>query len=82
MLTVRLPEDLERALERLAEVEGTTKTRIVRQALERYLHERREERSAFELGEDLFGRYGSGDGTRSTRVREGVRVRLHAKRAR
>lgn len=81
MLTVRLPEDLERALERLAEVEGTTKTRIVRQALERYL-QGREERSAFELGEDLFGRYGSGDGTRSTRVREGVRERLHAKRAR
>ena len=79
MLTVRLPDDLERELERLAAEVGTTKTQIVRLALERYVTAEREERSSFELGEELFGRYGSGDRTLSTSYKGRVREKLRAK---
>jgi predicted DNA-binding protein len=79
VLTVRLPDDLERELERLAAEGGTTKTQIVRLALERYVTAEREERSSFELGEELFGRYGSGDRTLSTSYKGRVREKLRAK---
>ncbi|MFO7590048.1 MAG: ribbon-helix-helix protein, CopG family [Acidimicrobiia bacterium] len=79
MLTVRLPDHLERELVRLAAEEGTTKTQIVRRALERYMAARREQRSSFELGEELFGRYGSGERTLSTSYKERVREKLRAK---
>jgi len=78
-LTVRLPDHLERELVRLAAEEGTTKTQIVRRALERYMAARREQRSSFELGEELFGRYGSGERTLSTSYKERVREKLRAK---
>lgn len=79
MVTVRLPDHLERELVRLAAEEGTTKTQIVRRALERYMAARREQRSSFELGEELFGRYGSGERTLSTSYKERVREKLRAK---
>jgi len=79
MLTVRLPDHLERELERLAAEERTTKTQIVRRALERYLEAQRGERSSFELGAALFGRYGSGESTRSTTYKRHVREKLRAK---
>lgn len=79
MLTVRLPDHLERELVRLAAEEGTTKTQIVRRALERYMAAHREQRSSFELGEELFGRYGSGERTLSTSYKERVREKLRAK---
>src|SRR3990172_5536493 len=66
VLTVRLPENLERELDRIAAEERTPKTQIVRRALERYMTAHRDRISSFELGEDLFGRFGSGDGTLSS----------------
>lgn len=79
MLTVRLPEDLERELDRLAAEERTTKTQIVRLALERYMAVHRDRKSSFDLGEDLFGRFGSGDGTLSGTYERRVREKLRAK---
>lgn len=79
MLTVRLPDHLERELERLAAEERTTKTQIVRRALERYVAAQRDERSSFELGEGFFGRYGSGESTRSATYKGRVREKLRAK---
>jgi predicted transcriptional regulator len=79
VLTVRLPEHLEQELDRLAAEERTTKTQIVRRALERYLDAHREQRSSFDLGDALFGRYGSGEGTLSTTYKRRVREKLRAK---
>ena len=78
MLTVRLPDRLERELERLAAEERTTKTQIVRRALERYVEAHRDQQSSFELGEALFGRHGSGESTRSTSYKRLVREKLRA----
>ena len=79
MLTVRLPDDLERELDRLAAEERTTKTQIVRRALERYVTAHREQPTSFELGEARFGRFGSGDGTRSSTYKRRIREKLRAK---
>lgn len=79
MLTVRLSDHLERELDRLAAEERTTKTQIVRRALERYVAAHRERRSSFELGEALFGRYGSGERTLSSTYKGRVREKLRAK---
>ncbi|MDF1522516.1 MAG: ribbon-helix-helix protein, CopG family [Trueperaceae bacterium] len=79
MLTVRLAEGLERELDRLAAEERTTKTQIVRRALERYVSVHREQPSAFELGEARFGRFGSGDGTLASTYKRRLREMLRAK---
>jgi predicted transcriptional regulator len=79
MLSIRLPDSLERELERLAAEERTTKTQIVRRALERYVEAHRDQLSSFELGEHLFGRHGSGESTRSTSYKRLVREKLRAK---
>ena len=79
MLTVRLSDHLERELDRLAAEERTTKTQIVRRALERFVAAHRERRSSLELGEALFGRHGSGERTLSTTYKGRVRERLSAK---
>jgi len=79
VLTVRLPDHLERALARLAAEEQTTKTQIVRRALERYLKSQRDQRSSFELGEAFFGRCGSGESTRSTTYERRLREKLRSK---
>ncbi len=79
MLTVRLSDDLERELDRLAHEEQTTKTQIVRRALERYVEAHPDQRSSLDLGEAWFGRYGSGDGTLSSTYKRRVRERIRAK---
>ena len=79
MLSVRLPDHLALELDRIAAEERTTKAQIVRRALERYVDSQRDQRSSFELGEALFGRYGSGESTRSAAFRRRIRERLHAK---
>ena len=73
MLTVRLPDELEREIHRLATEEQTTKTQIIRRALEHYLESQRNQRSAYELGESLFGKYGSGESIRSVTYRDWCR---------
>ena len=82
MLTVRLPEELEHEIDRLATEEKTTKTQIIRRALERYLETQRNRRSAYELGESLFGKYGSGESDRSTTYKQRIREKISAKHSR
>jgi hypothetical protein len=82
MLTVRLPQALEDRLKQTAAAEKRTKTEVIRTALEVYLQAQRGKRSAFDLGEDLFGRYGSGNGNLSTTYKRILKERIRAKRTR
>ena len=82
MLTVRLPQALEDRLKQTAAAEKRTKTEVIRTALEVYLQAQRGNRSAFDLGEDLFGRYGSGNGNLSTTYKRILKERIRAKRTR
>ena len=79
MMTVRLPEELEREVARIASTENRTKTDVVREALAEYIGHRAARKSAYELGEDLFGVYGSGEGSRSQTYKQRLKEGLHAK---
>ena len=82
MLTVRLPQALEDRLKQAAAAEKRTKTQVIRAALEVYLQAQRNRRSASELGDDLFGRHGSGNGNLSTTYKRALKDRIRAKRTR
>ncbi|MCK8825502.1 ribbon-helix-helix protein, CopG family [Fuchsiella alkaliacetigena] len=79
MLSVRLPEELEEKLNILSEQEGTTKTDIVKEALRNYIEEKEKQTHPYELGEDLFGKHGSGKGDLSTTYKQKVRSKINEK---
>ena len=60
MTTVRLDDDINNKLSALKEVEKTTKTEIIKKAIAEYYEQHIAKKSPFEIGKDLFGRYGSG----------------------
>ena len=59
MLSVRLPKDIEQELATVANLEQTTKTKIVRDAIQFFLKNLKEKRknTPYTLGKDLFGVY-------------------------
>jgi hypothetical protein len=79
-LTVKLEPEMERALARCSAADGVPKSVVVKRALSAYLA--REPASAYEVGKDLFGRYGSGEGDLSVRRRERYAELVNAKRRR
>ncbi|GAB6058516.1 ribbon-helix-helix protein, CopG family [Desulfonatronum parangueonense] len=79
MISVRLPRELELKLENLARQRHTSKTELIRTALERFFMQEESEKDSYELGEAYFGRYGSGDGTYSATYKEKLKKRINAK---
>ena len=79
MVTIRLPEEMEAQLEALTKIENTTKTEVIRTALSEYIMRHLHEKSSFELGQDLFGKYGSGDSDRSVTYKARVKGILNEK---
>lgn len=55
MISLRLPPDLERELNILSKETGKTRTDIVEESLVSYMDKYSAEKSAYELGKDLFG---------------------------
>jgi predicted DNA-binding protein len=82
MISVRLPEELEKKLNQLAESENVTKTYLVKEALNKYITEKEEKKDSYQLGKDLFGKYGSGKGDLSTTYRKRVSDKIHEKYSR
>jgi predicted DNA-binding protein len=79
MLSVRLPGELEKKVKQLATTEGRTKTEIIRTALEAYVKARDQTASAYDVGKDLFGRYGSGRHDLSINYKGRVKERIREK---
>ncbi len=79
-LTVKLDPDLEKALLRRSVAVGVPKSVVVKRALTEYLA--KDPVSAYEVGKDLFGRQGSGEGDLSMRRRERYAELIDAKRRR
>ncbi|NLG84961.1 MAG: ribbon-helix-helix protein, CopG family [Firmicutes bacterium] len=78
MFSIRLPRELEDKLTAIAKQEGRSKADLVKEALVEYLSQR--EKSPFELGEDLFGRHGSGAGNLARDHERLLREKLHAQK--
>ena len=79
MVTIRLPDEMEAQLEALTQLENTTKTEVIRTALSEYLGRHLFAKSSYELGKDLFGKYGSTDTDRSVTYKERIKKILNEK---
>ena len=60
MLALRLPAILEDKLEEICRSEKKTKSELLREAIELYFEAYQKRTSAYELGKEFFGKYGSG----------------------
>ncbi|MBA7684795.1 hypothetical protein ES703_93208 [subsurface metagenome] len=79
MTSIRLPSDIENKLTAIAEAEKTTKSEIIKKALTAYLERYFVTSSPYELGKDLFGKFGSGQSNLSTDYKKSLREKLYAK---
>ncbi len=58
MISVRLDDVVEEHLDRVASLQGISRSELVRQAIDKYLA-RYDHPTPWELGKDLFGKHGS-----------------------
>ena len=79
MISLRLPKELEEKLESMSKKEQLTKSDMIREALEIYLVDKEKSKQPYKLGEDLFGKYGSGDGKLSKEYKKKVKEKIHGK---
>jgi len=79
MITVRLPKEMEKKIEALSQKKLTTKSEIIKEALQEYLEKQENLEKPFDLGKELFGKYGSGKGNLSIEYKKKVREKVHAK---
>lgn len=81
MVSVRLPQELEKKLEELSTREGKNKSALIKEALEEYLAKKEQTQHPFLLGKGFFGKYGSGSGKLSQEYKKIVREKVHAKKS-
>ncbi|SLM11645.1 CopG-like domain-containing protein DNA-binding [uncultured spirochete] len=79
MTTVRLPIEIEQRLEILAQKKHKSKTDLIREALEKLFIQEESEKDSYELGEEYFGKYGSGDGSLSITYKDKLKDKINAK---
>ncbi len=80
MFSVRLDDELNKKIQDMAKKAKVSKSEIVREALTEYLEARVVEENPYDLGQDLFGRFGSGDGDLSTSYKKRIKEKLNEKR--
>lgn len=79
MLALRLPFELEQKLEKVSLLNQKTKSELLRTALEEYLKKFEDTTSAYDLGAEFFGKYGSGVTDNSVNYKKKLKERLNAK---
>jgi hypothetical protein len=80
MTTIRLSYDMEEKLDAVSRAQNKPKSDFVREALTQYFAQDETEKSAWEVGEPYFGKYGSGDGDRSVHYKDRLKDKIRAKR--
>jgi len=80
MTTVRLNKKLEDQIEAIASTEHITKSDVIKKALEDYCDTYYTNKTPYELGENLFGRHGSGRKNGSTNYKKIISNLIHEKR--
>lgn len=84
MVSVRLNNALENQLNFISSQSKKQKSQIIKEALTYYfdmLKQESKEKTSYELGVDLFGRYASNDGSLSTTYKQKLKDKLHEKYA-
>lgn len=82
MISVRLDNQLEEELKQAASSIGLSKSEYVRQTLMDKLTEEKSQKSPWELGKDLFGKYGSNRSDLSQNYKKLIKVKLRVKHSR
>ncbi len=79
MLTVRLPDKLEKELEIVTKTRHSTKSAVIITALSEYLARFSQQKSPYELGKHLFGKHSLGTPDLSSMTKVRYLENLHAK---
>jgi len=79
MITLRLDSELEKSINTLARQMGVTKSELIRKSITAFI-EKAEHPSAWELGNNLFGKYASGQENLSQERKVIVKDKIRAKR--
>ena len=79
MTTVRLPVEMEQKLDSLSRLKHKSKTELIKEALKVFFYQEESEKDSYELGEEYFGRYGSGDGSLSINYKRMLKGKINAK---
>ena len=79
MITIRLDQKLEQQIENTAKNLGLSKSELIRKSINEYLSKLKQP-NAWEIGEDLFGKYSSGLGNLSSDRKELIKNIIKAKR--
>lgn len=80
MTSVRLPQDVEQKLEILSRKKHKSKSDLIKEALEHMFQAEASEKDSYQIGESLFGLFGSGDGSLSTEYKSKLKDKIRAKR--
>lgn len=82
MVSVRLDEHIENQLTFLAQQKHIPKSKVIKDALVYYfdmLKNDQNQKSAYELGSEFFGKYSSGRDDLSTTYKQKIKDKIHAK---
>jgi RHH-type transcriptional regulator, rel operon repressor / antitoxin RelB len=80
-ISLRLNSTIDRQLEKIALAEGTSKSDLVRHLISEFISKKSNHRTSWELGKNLFGRYGSGKGNLSRDRKSIFKEKLRAKKS-
>lgn len=79
MITLRLDKKLEQQINNTAKNLGLSKSELIRKSISEYLNKLKQP-NAWDIGEDLFGKYSSGRGNLSSDRKELIKSTIKAKR--
>jgi hypothetical protein len=77
--TVRLGKKIEQLLEEFSTFKGKSKSELIKEALLEYFEAHFISNSPFEIGKDLFGKYGSGKTDNSITYKTKMREKIEKK---
>ena len=80
MISIRLEQTLEKELTLVSKLNHQTKTDTIKKALKHYFNTLKTSTpTAYELGEEFFGKHGSNEGNLSTTYKQKLKDKINAK---
>ena len=79
MITLRLDQKLEQQINNTAKNLGLSKSELIRKSISEYINNLKQP-NAWDIGEDLFGKYSSGLGNLSSDRKELIKSTIKAKK--
>ena len=79
MTTVRLPPDIEQKLQSMSITQHKSKSELIKEALERFFSIEDSRKDSYEIGKDIFGKFGSGQSNLSHDYKQILKEKIRAK---